>query len=85
MDIGEAVVEALEDRVDLGAQARGDDHRLGEMRAVPEHGERLGELLVGDREPLEQLERCVTLVETDHHHRHDGDLLLSGLRAEPPA
>ena len=74
LDLGHAVVEALDHRVDLGAQAGRQDDRLGQVGLVPQAPERLGEGALGDRHPVEQVEgdwRCsrpTTITDTGPPH-----------------
>ncbi len=49
-DVGVGAVEALGDDVDLGAVARGQDHRLAEVVALGQPGHGLGEVVGGDRD-----------------------------------
>ena len=72
LELGHTVVEALDHRIDLGAQAGRQEDRLGEVRLVPEAAERLGKPGVGHRDPVEEVGRGVLLFEADDDHRHGG-------------
>ena len=72
LDVGETFVEALGQRVHLGAHAGRQHDPLGEVRAVAELGERLRELLVSDRQPIEDVERCIAFVQADDDDWHAG-------------
>ena len=74
VDVGEAVMEAFGDRVDLGPHARRQHDAFGEVRAIAKTRQRLRRLVVWDRQPVEQLERSVPLVQADDDDRHS-DLL----------
>jgi hypothetical protein len=63
-------VEPLDDGVDLGAQAGGEDDDLGEVGTVPEVAEGLRELGVAHRHALEHVERHGALVEPYDDDRH---------------
>ena len=56
-DVLVGAVEALGDRVDLGAVARGEHDGLGDVLAGDEVVEGLGQRGVADGHPLEQVER----------------------------
>ena len=70
LQLGHAVVEPLDHGVDLGAQAGGQDDRLGQVGLVPQPAQGLGQGALGHRHPLEQIERGVALLEADDDHRH---------------
>ena len=63
-------MEALDDGIDLGAQARREDDRLGDVLAAAEHLERLGQVALGDRALLEDVERHVPFVDPHGNDRH---------------
>ena len=65
-----AAVEPLGHRVDLGAVARRQDHRLGQVLPRAEVVQGLGQPGVVDRHPLEQVERRGAVVQSDDDDRH---------------
>src|SRR6202044_651609 len=69
--IRDTFVEAVEHRVDLSAHARRDDDRLGYLGAIEQQCERLVELVIPAGDPIEKVERALTLVEPDDYDRHD--------------
>ena len=69
---GVRAVEPLGDDVDLGAVAGRQHHGLGDVRPRAEVVERLGKARTVDTGPLEQLERCDAVVQTDDDDRHAG-------------
>ncbi len=70
LDLVDAVVEPLDHRVDLGAQARRQEDRLGQVRLVTQSAERLRGVRLGDRHPVQQVERRALLLQADDDHRH---------------
>jgi hypothetical protein len=70
VDVRQPVVEALEHRVDLGPHARREHDGLREVGAVAERGEGLRDVVVTDGEPLQQLQRSVSLVQPYDDDRH---------------
>ena len=70
LELGHAVVEALDDRIDLGAKAGGEDHRLGQVGLVPKATEGLGQGALRHRHPLQEIEGALALLEADDDHRH---------------
>ena len=74
VDVGEPIMEAFGDRVDLGPHARRQHDAFGKVRAITKACQRLRRLVIGDRQPVEQLERSIPLVQADDDDRHS-DLL----------
>ena len=70
LQVVHALVEPLDDRIDLGPEAGGQDDHLGEVGPVAQAAQRLGQLGLGHRHPFQQVERRVALLETDDDHRH---------------
>ena len=70
LDVGQAVVEALDDGIDLGTQARGEDDRFRDVLAAAERLERLGQVALWYRALLEDLERHVPFVDPHGNDRH---------------
>ena len=70
LQLGHAVVEPLDDGIDLGAEAGREDDRLGEVGLVPQPSERLGQRALGHGHPLEEIEGGLALLEADDDHRH---------------
>ena len=70
LEIIDTVVEPVDDGVHLGAQARGQDDRLGEVGPVPQASEGLGQLGLGHGHPLQHIERRLALLQPDDDHRH---------------
>ena len=70
LDVGEAVVKALDDGVYLGAQARREDDRLRDVLAAAKHLERLGQVALWYRALLEDVERHVPFVDPHGNDRH---------------
>jgi len=70
LEVGDALVEPLDHGVDLGAQARRQDDRLGDVRLVPETTERLRQGALGHRHPLQEVEGGLALLYANHDYRH---------------
>ena len=70
LELGHAVVEALDHRVDLGAETGREDDHLRQVGLVPQTAEGLGQGALGHRHPVQQIERGVSLLEPDDDHRH---------------
>ena len=68
-DVGVGAVEALGDGVDLGAVARAEHGDLAEVVPAGEAGDRLGDVVGGDRQPLEDRQRSGAVVDTDDDDR----------------
>ena len=69
-DVVDAGVEHRRAGVDLGAVARREQHRLGQVLAERERVQRLGETRRRNRHPLEQLDRDGPVVQSDDDERH---------------
>ena len=67
LKVGDPLVEALDHRVELGAEAGGQDDHLEQVGTVAQCRERLREILFEDRDALEHVERCSLVLETDHY------------------
>ena len=80
-DVGVGTVEPLGDGVDLGAVARAEHDDLADVVAVGEPVDRLGELVGGERHPLEHAERARAVVDADDDDGHDS----ASLDAAAPA
>ena len=70
LDVGQAVMKALDDCVDLGTKARGEDDGLGDVLAVAEHLQGLRQVALGYRDLLEDIERHVPFVDPHGNDRH---------------
>ena len=72
-------MEALDDGVDLRAQAGGEHYDLGDVVAVAKSLQRLGEVALGNGAELEDLQRHVPFVDPHDNDRHGAlDLVSPG-------
>ena len=70
LDVGESVVEPLDHRVHLRAKAGGQHDCLGDVLAVAQHLERLGQVALCYRALLEDVQGDVSLVDPHRDNRH---------------
>ena len=63
VDLGHRIVEAVDDRVDLGAQAGREDHGLLQVAAVAQRRQHLVQVSVADRHRLEKREGGLLVLE----------------------
>ena len=63
-------MEALDDGVDLGAQARREHDGFGDVLAVAKRLECLRQVALSNGAPLEDLQRYVLLVDPNGNDRH---------------
>jgi len=63
-------MKTLDDRVDLGAQARGKNDRLGDVLAIAKDLQSLRQVAFGYRDLLEDIERHVPFVDPHGNDRH---------------
>ena len=82
-DVGVGAVEALGDGVDLDAVARAEHGDLAEVVPAGEPGDRLGDVVGGDRQPLEDRQRSRAVVDTDDDDGHGGSSLGAGTSSRP--
>jgi hypothetical protein len=67
-----SAVEARHNRVDLDAVTRREDRSFENVLAVVELVKGLGQLLFGDGQALEQLDRSGPMINSDDDYRHRG-------------
>ena len=70
LDVRQPVVESLDDGVDLGPHAGGENYGFAQVGAVRELIQDLRQVAVGDSELLEQLEGGIALMYTDYDYCH---------------
>jgi len=70
LDVGEAVVEAPDDGVNLRPQASGENDRLGYVLAAAKSLQSLGQVALRYRDLLEHIERHVPFVDPHGNDRH---------------
>ena len=63
VDLGHRIVEAVDDRIDLGAQAGREDHGLLQVAAVAQRRQHLVQISVADRHRLEEREGGLLVLE----------------------
>ena len=63
VDLGHRVVEAVDDRVDLGAQTGREHHALLDVAAVAECREHLVQVVLADRSRFEEGQRGLRVLE----------------------
>ena len=69
-DVGVGPMEPLGDEVDLGATTGRQDGDLADRVALGEPGDRLGDIVGSDGQPLEHSKRRSAMVHTDDDDRH---------------
>jgi hypothetical protein len=65
LEVRHPLVETLDHRVELGAEAGGEDHDLEQIGTVTQDRECLREIVLEDRDALEHVKRCSLMLETD--------------------
>jgi hypothetical protein len=69
-DVGQTVVETLDDGEDFRPQASRQDDRLGDVGTGDEFPKHFPQVVLGDGHPLEGFERQVSLVQSDYYDGH---------------
>ncbi len=69
-DVFDRIVEAIDDGVDLGAQARREERYLLEVLMGVEGGEDLAGVAVGHGDALEHVEGCLGVLDSDDDDCH---------------